>query len=993
MNRYPGLSPFSIDEKNIFFGRDDDVRLLYNLLQVENRVVLFSKSGIGKSSVINAGLVPLFNNPENNIQHFDIRFGTYIAGQKHTLAEIFSERIKIQLIQHKLDTCLIEKLGKSENELWNLFKSFRNEKEREIQYIFIFDQFEEIFTYPEPQIRAFKTKLAELLNNVIPKDIQTILHEKFKEDRQFLSKDEHAFLLRKINFKSLFSIRNDRMSLMDQLTDMLPNILHTRYELKMLNREQAKNAILKPAQKENTSTIQFSSPKFSYQAETVKDILDFLTNQNKTGVESFQLQVICQFAESIATNEFHSNQSIEIERAHLGDLKNLFRNQYKSLLQQFTDLNIRKQAQELIEDHLIVDGNRVSLPRAVIISQLKIPVELLSELENLRILRSEPNTLGGNSYEISHDTLLPSILEERSTRINQEIIEEEKRKVNEQLRLEKEKSERQKLESDAKRKALKKRLAVISALGLVFFFITILAISFWIDARKQKNKAEKADLESRAMLANQLINTDPTAAFHLADSLKKIHPENTAILATYLKTCFETDAFYTILYQQNDGISNIAFNQDGTQLIFYGLDSIEKVLDIKTKRISNKNAVSKKKSKYYSRDSLLYATVGGDDRMVIVWTEAGKKLKEFQHPSQVSSISFSQDCKNIVTTSGERDKNGLEYDSNVRIWNLLNGKCEILPIFHTRPVTYACFSNNGERVYSCGFDGKIKIYDLKTKALRTLLGYNEVVNKIIVSQDERYLWSCGGDFTTQDKDNTIRKWDIGEKRTKQINIGTPLDLKQWNVDDNLLQIFKEAKIRTVTSADKRYTLSYNKEHFVATLQNTKTKQTISLKGHRNAINSAIFTKDGQSIISASDDSTIRIWDLNGKTIKVFNPQQGFINSVVISPDGDNIATAGENKTVKIWSADLKLLNTFKGNTETINSVTFSPDGRFILTAAGDAKAILWTRDGRLIYEFKHSRFSNILYADFSSDGKKVYTLVWNGLTDERYLKEWTCNLY
>ncbi len=55
--RYPGVQPFKTNESDIFFGRDDDKTKLYNLLMLEKLVVLFGKSGHGKSSLINAGII------------------------------------------------------------------------------------------------------------------------------------------------------------------------------------------------------------------------------------------------------------------------------------------------------------------------------------------------------------------------------------------------------------------------------------------------------------------------------------------------------------------------------------------------------------------------------------------------------------------------------------------------------------------------------------------------------------------------------------------------------------------------------------------------------------------------------------------------------------------------------------------------------------------------------------------------------------------------
>ena len=79
--RYPGVQPFKTSDQAIFFGRDADRDKLYNLIQLEKLVVLFAKSGYGKSSLLNAGIMPLLTDA-NKAEKFrfmplEVRFGNY----------------------------------------------------------------------------------------------------------------------------------------------------------------------------------------------------------------------------------------------------------------------------------------------------------------------------------------------------------------------------------------------------------------------------------------------------------------------------------------------------------------------------------------------------------------------------------------------------------------------------------------------------------------------------------------------------------------------------------------------------------------------------------------------------------------------------------------------------------------------------------------------------------------------------------------------------
>ncbi len=59
--RYPGVQPFKAEQKDLFFGRETDIKEMLRLIEQEKLLVLYGKSGYGKSSLLNAGVVPRLN--------------------------------------------------------------------------------------------------------------------------------------------------------------------------------------------------------------------------------------------------------------------------------------------------------------------------------------------------------------------------------------------------------------------------------------------------------------------------------------------------------------------------------------------------------------------------------------------------------------------------------------------------------------------------------------------------------------------------------------------------------------------------------------------------------------------------------------------------------------------------------------------------------------------------------------------------------------------
>lgn len=113
-------------------------------------------------------------------------------------------------------------------------------------------------------------------------------------------------------------------------------------------------------------------------------------------------------------------------------------------------------------------------------------------------------------------------------------------------------------------------------------------------------------------------------------------------------------------------------------------------------------------------------------------------------------------------------------------------------------------------------------------------------------------------------------------------------------------------------------------------------------GHQCAVESVAFSPDGQSVLTGSDDLTVKLWDLSGKVKQTFEGHNSYIWSVTFSPDGQSILTGSEDGTAKLWDLTGKLKQTYKGHQLPVKSVAFSPDGQGILTGSEDGTAKLWT---------------------------------------------------
>jgi len=120
-----------------------------------------------------------------------------------------------------------------------------------------------------------------------------------------------------------------------------------------------------------------------------------------------------------------------------------------------------------------------------------------------------------------------------------------------------------------------------------------------------------------------------------------------------------------------------------------------------------------------------------------------------------------------------------------------------------------------------------------------------------------------------------------------------------------------------------------------------------LEGHSNGVMSVAFSPDGKTIVSSSDDKTIKLWNLEGKELRTLTGHSNWVMSVAFSPDGKTIASGSYDNQIKLWNLEGKELRTFTGHSNGVMSVAFSPDGKTIASGSNDNSIKLWDIDPEL----------------------------------------------
>jgi WD40 repeat protein len=141
--------------------------------------------------------------------------------------------------------------------------------------------------------------------------------------------------------------------------------------------------------------------------------------------------------------------------------------------------------------------------------------------------------------------------------------------------------------------------------------------------------------------------------------------------------------------------------------------------------------------------------------------------------------------------------------------------------------------------------------------------------------------------------------------------------------------------------------------------------------HASWIQSALFTPEGQQILSATYDGTIRLWDLTNASPALVFATGASLNQAYLSPDGQSLLTVGSTDPPCLWRAKTgERVAILEGSGS--NWAEFSPDSQRLITAGIGRPDQIWdTTTGQLLFRLPHK--GEAICPHFSPDGKRVVT--------------------
>jgi WD40 repeat protein len=378
----------------------------------------------------------------------------------------------------------------------------------------------------------------------------------------------------------------------------------------------------------------------------------------------------------------------------------------------------------------------------------------------------------------------------------------------------------------------------------------------------------------------------------------------------------------------------------------------------------------------FSPDGQMLAS-GSDDGTVKIWILEGRESCTFSgHRSKVRSVSFSPDGQMLASGSD---------DGIVKIWSL-EGQELYSFSGHTSKVSSISFSSDGRMLASGSSNGNVRLWSIEGRELHTFSGHRDWINSISFSLDGRMLASASSD-------NTIKLWSLDNREFEafsghrdwvtsisfspdgQMLVSSSGDgtIKLWSLEGRELHTFSghSTLVRCVSFSPNGQILASGSDDGIIKLWSLEGQELHTFSGHRDWVNSVSFSSDGQMLASSSGDGTIKLWNLEGRELHTFSGHSAGVMSVSYSPNGQMLASASEDGTVKLWSFDGRELHTFSGHSDCVSSVSFSPDGLMLASGSYDRSIKLWSLDGRELHTFSAVHSGGINSISFSSDGQML----------------------
>jgi hypothetical protein len=488
-----GLDSFTEETRAFFYGREEEVAELARRVQRKLLTILFGQSGLGKTSILRAGIVPRLRplgycpvyvridySPDSPSPSEQIKGAIFRATQasgQWTQAGVAVEGESLWEFMHHRDDVLRDAAG------------------RTLTPLLIFDQFEEIFTlgqmdeFGRRRAAEFIGDLADLVENRPPK----ALEERIERDEAAAERFDFA----RSDYRILIALREDYLAHLEGLKIEMPSITQNRMRLARMTGAQALDAVRKPGGALVNEEV----------AESIVRFIAGGSELRNAEVEPSLLSLICRELNNARIAQGRSEISTD-----------LLAGSRDTILSEFYERALADQppgVRKFIEDEMLTEsGFRESLAEervAKAFANAGASPNALAALVNRRLLRIEER-LDLRRVELTHDVLCGVVSTSRDLRHEREARDEAERQL-----------AAQRAREAATRKALVQARQV-AAICAILAVGAIAGATFGYFSMKRAQEAELKAQQTRAMAEAARGESEKLVAYLLDDFYLELAP-------------------------------------------------------------------------------------------------------------------------------------------------------------------------------------------------------------------------------------------------------------------------------------------------------------------------------------------------------------------------------------------------------------------------------------------------------------------------------------
>ncbi|MEZ5038396.1 MAG: CHAT domain-containing protein [Saprospiraceae bacterium] len=1013
-----------------FFGRADYIQRIYRRLNDKDSaplLLLYGQSGVGKSSLLKAGVVP----------HLSTVASIIIL--KRTKENGISVDFKAALQEEHLKIINSESQIQDALEIWKAIEAHTKQS-----LFIIIDQVEDVFTRPSVE------STNEL--GLFLKLVQTIFKQKARRPKG----------------KLLLSYRKE---FHPEIEDVVKKegLPYDSIFLKKLNHQGIEEVVLgiasTPAHRQKYQIkIEPGLPAI-IAADLLKD-----PNSPVAPVLQILLSNMWQFSQKSETKAF------SLSVYNLLQKKGIYLDDFFRMQIEILDNWSKKQAVPVVESGLALDilhyhttdfGTAESRAKTDLFNnyhhqQLILP-QLLQKLKSLYLL----SDTGHHKSTLAHDTLAPIIQNavkssnrpgQRALRLletktidyelhpEQTFLEEDDLVIVEEgavgMRAWSEIEQALIKKSNIKRSktlASRKRIRVFFKTMVALLILAFIAVIYSWQISKHQALGNK--LISQAL---RMEKVDPSIGMKLVEkALPHLSDQSMALQVRH--DLFSNNEFYDTLLYFESPINAISISSDGRQIAL-AIGTEVQIRD--TENFNLLNGLAHSETVYsviYSQDGSMIVT-GSADHQVRLWDRRGSMINSFIHQDEIESIAISPDNKLILasdkqghvklwhqdgtismiignmgtsveavafSTSGDklligngfgeiqiRDLDGVliktllahkdrvlsfslnpigdgfistSRDATIARWSN-DGQLQAKYVGHEKRVNAGQWLNNHEKILTASDDNSIRLWNMEGQNLKIYRGHNSFVNDLAVAANNTWFASAGAD-------STLRVWRIDSKvdhiiSTEEEGLFTSLAISE---DGQLIIAGTKSSLSATGNEDPFTFFDFVDAELQgsqnAIVWNNKNERLLTLEGHQGRINSVAVAKDGTLFLSGAADGKTILWDQKGNIITEFLHQDE-INSVAISPNKDFILSGASDSLAILWNIEGKETTLLEGHNDLVSAVAFSQDGQRLYTACFDNLVRVFDLKGQLLHTFDGHR-NRVSCLAISPDGQQVLSGGWD----------------